>query len=372
MLKKNCKILSLTKKAIYSMKNKSIAIIVSQSIAIICLIWIIIFIGKDEFLSDDLNEDENSVTDFTKQDDGLTVIKLPKPVEKNSNIQYESLKKTAYTNNSLIYGESIDIMPLIELGSKFSSTNNKLEREMLSLDASKIQLEKLIILNNDNKNISDTAVREKKLEVEILQNEIVSIRNNSANVIATVEHQWGKDFGGLFTEKNNKMLSLILTGKNKLVKITFSSDEIKNGIPKNINVSPSTDTSKNYEAVYFSSAPEVDANLLGQSFYYVVASNDIMTGEKFTGHDSSTSENKNFLFVPKKSVVWSNGIAWAFFYNPDTDEYLKKSLGEIKETNNGWITNEDILKEGDLIVTEGSQLLLSEEFKYQIKNENED
>ena len=42
------------------------------------------------------------------------------------------------------------------------------------------------------------------------------------------------------------------------------------------------------------------------------------------------------------------------------------------ETENGWIIFEDNLKNNELVVVDGAQLLLSEEFKYQIKNENED
>jgi hypothetical protein len=42
------------------------------------------------------------------------------------------------------------------------------------------------------------------------------------------------------------------------------------------------------------------------------------------------------------------------------------------ETQNGWIILEDNLKHNELVVVDGAQLLLSEEFKYQIKNENED
>ena len=60
---------------------------------------------------------------------------------------------------------------------------------------------------------------------------------------------------------------------------------------------------------------------------------------------------------------------------------LKEGPGEGPETEskirgngseNGWIVPEGKIKIDDEIVTNGAQLLLSEEFKYQIKNENED
>ena len=79
------------------------------------------------------------------------------------------------------------------------------------------------------------------------------------------------------------------------------------------------------------------------------------------------------LFIPSKSVVWSSGKPWVFI-KKDGDEsiFLRKPLINPLETENGWIILEDNLKNNELVVVDGAQLLLSEEFKYQIKNENED
>ena len=127
-----------------------------------------------------------------------------------------------------------------------------------------------------------------------------------------------------------------------------------------------------YEAFYFSVAPEVDMNRSGKSFYYLVNDSRVLNGEKFIGHRLASTDDRHFLFIPKKSVIWSNGIPWAYTHINNTEKYIKKSLSGLKETNNGWIIEEGNFMAGDLIVTEGAQLLLSEEFKYQIKNENED
>jgi hypothetical protein len=354
------------------MKNKSIIIIVIQSIAIMCLIWVIIVIGKDEIISDDIGDDENVFVDYTKHDDGLSVIQLPKAVEINSNIKYEEIKKTSYANDSLFYGESINIKPLIELNSNLTAANNKLNRLKVSLAGSKDQLDRLIILNEDNKNVSDGVVREKKIELAILQNEVEALENDRSDIMATIQNEWGEVFTAQFNRQSNGVLTMILSGKNKLIKVTFSPEQIKSGAPKIVNLSSTVESEKNYEGKYFSEVPEVDKNLSGRSFYYLVHNSQIVTGEKYTGHETASSNEKSFLFIPKNTVVWSNGIPWAYIYSKDANEYTRKSLGGIVESGDGWIIEEGNFNAGDMIVTEGSQLLLSEEFKYQIKNENED
>ena len=54
------------------------------------------------------------------------------------------------------------------------------------------------------------------------------------------------------------------------------------------------------------------------------------------------------------------------------NKFFRKSIETNTESSNGWIVKENQIKENDLIVINGAQLLLSEEFKYQIKNENDD
>ena len=41
------------------MKNKSLFIIVIQSVTIICLIWVVIMIDGDKVLSDNIDDDED-------------------------------------------------------------------------------------------------------------------------------------------------------------------------------------------------------------------------------------------------------------------------------------------------------------------------
>ena len=52
--------------------------------------------------------------------------------------------------------------------------------------------------------------------------------------------------------------------------------------------------------------------------------------------------------------------------------FYENLLSTHWKQKNGWIILEDNLKNNELVVVDGAQLLLSEEFKYQIKNENED
>ena len=68
------------------MKNKSLIIIVIQAVMIVMLVWIILILGRDEFIEEELDNDEGVIVDYTRSIDDLTYVTLPLAVEKNSGI----------------------------------------------------------------------------------------------------------------------------------------------------------------------------------------------------------------------------------------------------------------------------------------------
>ncbi|HSR02829.1 MAG TPA: hypothetical protein VLM20_08550, partial [Methylophilaceae bacterium] len=77
----------------------------------------------------------------------------------------------------------------------------------------------------------------------------------------------------------------------------------------------------------------------------------------------------NGIIIPSSAVVWYAGTPWAYFKHGD-DEFIRKPIFADKEVDTGWF-NAGFETESEVVV-KGAQLLLSEEFKYLIKNENDD
>ncbi|MET1083519.1 MAG: metal transporter, partial [Burkholderiales bacterium] len=74
--------------------------------------------------------------------------------------------------------------------------------------------------------------------------------------------------------------------------------------------------------------------------------------------------------VPWAAVVYPGGKAWAYVQT-GTDEFARRAVETGAAVEGGWF-NDKGLEPGEAVVVSGAQLLLSEELKYQIRNENED
>ena len=108
---------------------------------IITLVWVIFLIGSDKILLDsDINEeedDEEIIIDYTQLIDGLTYVRLPSAVEKNSGITTQPLMISSEISDIFSYGEVVNLTDLFtkknNLANQFRKKiklENKLEGEL--------------------------------------------------------------------------------------------------------------------------------------------------------------------------------------------------------------------------------------------------
>ena len=62
-------------------------IIIGQSFVIILLIWVVILMGSDEFVDDDLFDEEETLSFIEVNDEGLNQVRLTETIVKNSGIE---------------------------------------------------------------------------------------------------------------------------------------------------------------------------------------------------------------------------------------------------------------------------------------------
>jgi hypothetical protein len=73
--------------------------------------------------------------------------------------------------------------------------------------------------------------------------------------------------------------------------------------------------------------------------------------------------------VPRAAILWYAGRSWVYLRRGE-DQFFRRPLDIAGELREAYFAT--ALSAGAEVVISGAQLLLSEELKYQIKNENED
>src|SRR5262249_42178958 len=123
-------------------------------------------------------------------------------------------------------------------------------------------------------------------------------------------------------------------------------------------------------ARFVSTAPQTDATLPGVTYFYLVAGQGLRIGMRVAGQLKLGGNVREGVIVPGAAGVWHGGKAWAYV-KEGADLFVRREVSTADERGSGWF-DATHFETGDQLVVSGAQLLLSEEQKFQIRNENED
>ena len=357
------------------MKNKLNALLIVQVLLILMLLWLLIYFGRDEFNNSKDNNHTSSISQpILKSVNGVNFITLSAEIQSNSGIKTSPIQSSVYKKNLTNYATVLNIDFLIEQKNRFNEIKNQISLLTNELDRDKKNYDRFKLLNDDNKNVSDKALQEVKVNYENTRIKLNATQELVSGIKQNIRAQWGETILSMIDQGLKKELfEFLLQDKARIVKVTLS-ENTDNEPPKNISLALIDNLSEKFLANYLAESPTLDKSLKGKTYFYIVYSNKLRIDSKVIANlvqENLSSESEKYLAIPKEAVVWNAGQAWIYIKTGE-NKFLRKVIQTDNESPNGWIIKEEHIKENDLIVINGAQLLLSEEFKYQIKNENDD
>ena len=357
------------------MKNKLNALLIVQVLLILILLWLLTYFGRDEFNNAKLAKDTSSISQpLLKSVNGVNFITLSSEIQSNSGIKTVPVQSSIYKKNLTNYASVLNIDLLIEQKNRFNEIKNQIGVLANEFDRDKKNYERFKLLNDDNKTVSDKALQEVKVSFENTKIKLLATQELVSGIKQNIRAQWGETILSMIDQGIKKELfEFLLQDKARIVKVTLSENR-DNQPPKNISLALIDNPNEKFLANYLAESPTLDKSVKGKTFFYIVYSNKLRIDSKVIAtliHDNLSFESERYLAIPKEAVVWNSGQAWVYIKTGE-NKFLRKVIETDNESSNGWIVKEEHIKENDLIVINGAQLLLSEEFKYQIKNENDD
>lgn len=367
------------------MTKKTSLIIILQALLIVALFWVLVFYSKDEFESYQ-NEQEEEIESLNRvsTNEGVNIVSLSPATQQNSGIQTIKINSANFNGEIKSFGNVISIDGLTEAKSRYLSLISDIGIAKAANSHNLKQYQRLKTLNADDKNVSDQALQAAQANVEADNAKISANQLQLKNLIANTKLQWGEQLAGLafedlvFKNKPPPHLANLVSQKNVLIQISLplSSNTPKAG--DSVRVTPLNETVAPIQAIYVSPATQSDSNGFGKTFYYSAPADLLRIGMRVNVvTESSTKTSASGVVIPSNAVVWYAGKAWAYFKNgqdKETVQFIRKPISTDTEIdsgkNSGWF-NQGISEDSEVVIS-GAQLLLSEEFKYLIKNENED
>ncbi len=358
------------------MNKKATLIIALQAILIVTLFWVLVFYGKDEYEAYQ-NEQEEEIESLNRvsTNEGINIVSLTPATQQNSGIQTIKINSANFQGEIKSFGNVIAIDSLIEAKSRYLSLKSEIAIARSASTHNLQQYQRLKTLNADDKNVSDQALQAALANVEADKARVSASELQLKNLQTNTKLLWGELLANLaFADNLPTHLANLLARKNVLIQISLP---LSSGTPKqgsSVNVTPLNESLAPIQAVYISPATQSDTNGFGKTFYYSAPGDLLRIGMRVNVvKASAASKTASGVVIPSNAVVWYAGKAWAYFktgQDKDHVQFIRKPISTDTEVDEGWF-NQGIAEDSEVVVS-GAQLLLSEEFKYLIKNENED
>lgn len=355
------------------MKRATLIIILLQFVAIITLFWVLIFLGRDEYETATSKPEEAIFTPpQVSVENGIPLITLSRASQQQAGIATAPLPPSAHDAHVSSFGTVVSLDTLIDLRTRYLSARSDADAARGALAHSKREHARLAQLNLDNRNISDRAVAIAEAAMKADAARLAASEGTAGNVRDAMRQQWGETFAAWATQHaSGNALHRLLRQDDVLLQIMLPIRENTPGQGARLAIRAAGSNAAPIQATFVSAAPHTDPTIQGKTFFYSAPAGGLRAGMRVTATLSDQKQRTQGLVVPASAIVWFANQAWAYQKQGD-NRFVRRPVKTDVETAEGWFNPAGYLNPGDEVVVTGAQLLLSEEFKHQITNENED
>lgn len=351
--------------------NRSHAVIGAMAVVIALLIWALIYYARDEFGAAPGERDEAIETTSTAGvEGGRPVVRVSPESQKASGIAVDGLRPGSSEAAIEAYGMVMNLQPLAEMRGRYLAAAAEARALRAAVAATESDFRRMELLFKDDRNVSEQAVRAAEARYRSEQARQSAAEQAAASLRDSIRSTWGDAVTGWATNPDSQSMQALLQQSSFLVQLVLPYDLPRSAIRGRIMVTPAVSHEPARPARFVADSPQVDPALPGETYFYMADGGGLRAGMRVLARIGLGAAAVSGVIVPPAAVVWHAGKAWVYVKD-DEQTFARHEVSTAQELDGGWF-NAVGLDADDEVVVSGAQLLLSEELKYQIRNENED
>lgn len=357
-----------------------VAIVLVQAAAIVLLAWGAAWLGRDEFRlarerggGDDDIESASRVADAAAA--GLPRVTLSVAAERNVGLETATpAAATRAAPGAPVELAVLDPAPLAEARGRLQGSLRELDGARAAAAASAAEAHRMQGLYDDARSASQRA-----LEVARAQAAADAARARSAEAAldaqrAAARATWGGVVAGWLEAADAAPLERVLAGHEVLLR---AAPRVGETLPPGLlTLDGGAIATPLADVAAPAGAPPARARL------YRAPGAGLAPGQRVFAAAASKAAPREGAWVPSSAVVWHAGQPWIYLEVDDdegddakagaapADAFQRRALAGAERDGARWFVTG--LDDERKVVVRGAQVLLSEELKFQIRNENDD
>ena len=342
-------------------KNKLILLL---SLVILLLVWALAWMGRDEFQR--AHEDDDKITAIERPPTQANVVVIEEEAQKLAGITAEPLKQATYAASQKFTGMVLDLRALVEAKQRFLSLSAQLSGSQSQLQQRRNELARIQGLYDDGRNASKRDLEAARAALVSDEQHDIALQAEQRSVIDGVRMQWGEAFADRLGDKDG-LVARAINHQLEVVQFAMPFGSRPQQQLWRVDVS-NTEHSEGAAATLVGRATQSVPGLQGENWLLTTAPSGAGAGTRVRVLSQQGKLQKG-VWVPTTAMIRFAGNTWVYV-KTDADRFERMALPVDRPQGEGFFT--DAFEVNDAVVTNGAQLLLSEEFRFQIKNENKD
>jgi hypothetical protein len=179
---------------------------------------------------------------------------------------------------------------------------------------------------------------------------------------------WGRELAEWALSDKAGKLTAFLSGRQYLFQIALPANKQLSDEVDTIFIEPSGQRNKARPAVLISRSTQADNTMQGESYFFQVGGDGLSVGMKVLAWIPQPAQGQSGIIVPESALVWYMDQVYVYI-KIAKDTFARRIVEEFLTSPEGCFIKDGI-KAGEEVVTTGGQMLLSEELRGQIPDED--
>lgn len=286
---------------------------------------------------------------------GETVVVVSPEAQRASHITVAPLAATTAQPTLTAYATVIDLQPLFDLRNRIAAARADVGTFTAQAANSRAQYERSRTLFADDRNVSQKTLQAAQALMQADTVKLQSAQATLGGLDATVRQQFGDALADAAMAPASKLFQRLQSGHAVVLRITLPGSY---GHTAPAEMTVQAPDGRSIPAQQLSASPLADPAVQGVPWLYV-AGQTLPAGIRTSASVPMPAPATSALFIPERAVVWYGGQTWAYVRSAP-DRFTRRFVSAANEKDQGFLVSSGF-QAGDLIVTQGAQLLLSQE-----------
>ncbi|MBL1456797.1 MAG: hypothetical protein COA34_002875 [Methylophaga sp.] len=325
------------------------------------------FDPSDNHVVKDIDDDDNE--DDVQNHQFALSVELTEAAQKMASIESQTLMESFYTPEIRAMAVVIPTRELQFAHSRCSEAKMNLRMAKVNEQAMSKELSRLKTLQQATGSVASKEVNYAQTNLSLAQAESELKQQLVDNCHAEVRQQWPQPVAD-WVINGGEEFNLLMSRDQSIMKVTLPPKQSLNPNVDTVRWQQTHQQNNVGQAQRLAAAISVDPVVSGETWFFLNKSSSLQEGAKLQVWVPTEQGAFSAVLVPYQSVVWYAGQPWAYLHM-DEQRFQRISLLNGHDSVEG-IYLQQGFHPGDAVVTSGAQTLLSEEFKWQIHDEDDD